>query len=102
MRDPVNGFGQAKVRMLLGRLDKYYALYHVRDLDFLIYPLSTIQEFISYTKSHGTQIPEIEQTFAALVEKTQLREKLNAECGIVAVKKKRYIQKHCHRTFTNL
>ncbi|MDD4637978.1 MAG: nitroreductase [Bacteroidales bacterium] len=88
MRHPVNGFGQEKVRKLLARLDKYYALHYAKDPDFMIYPLSTIQEYIRYTKSHGTLIPEIEQQFAALVEKTQLRDKLHTECGTITVTKR--------------
>ncbi|MDD3162081.1 MAG: nitroreductase family protein [Bacteroidales bacterium] len=87
MRHPILGFGKAKVKSLLDRLNKYYALYHASDPDFMIYPLSTIQQYISYTTSQGVQIPEIEQEFTMLVEKTQLREKLHAKCGIIALKK---------------
>lgn len=34
MRNPRKGFGQQKVSELLKRLQKYYALYGDKDLDF--------------------------------------------------------------------
>lgn len=46
MRNPRKGFGQQKVSELLKRLQKYYALYGDKDLDFLKYPLATIKKYI--------------------------------------------------------
>lgn len=66
MRTPKNGFGQAKVLALILRLIKYKQLYATQDPTFLIYPLSTIQQYIAYTQKNGISIPEIESAFQRL------------------------------------
>lgn len=70
MRFPRKGFGQDKVLFLICRLSKYYDLYGKRDLFFLIYPLSTILEYIKYTKNNDVDIFSIEAEFKRLYEKT--------------------------------
>lgn len=64
MRTPRRGFGQAKVLALMGRLKTYVEKY--ADKDFVIYPLSTIKEYIAYQQQDGVAIPAIESSFEAL------------------------------------
>lgn len=84
MRNPRKGFGQEKVTNLIVRLNKYYQLYGNIDKEFLIYPLSTIKEYISYTITHGTDISSIEQQYNKLLEITKIKEdQLNITGGIL-------------------
>ena len=69
MRNPRIGFGQEKVKALLGRLGKYFELYGDVDLNFLKYPLSTIQSYIEFTKKNGVEIDAIESSYKDLVRK---------------------------------
>jgi len=87
MRSPRKGFGQEKITNLINRLCKYYNLYHSVDLNFLIYPLSTIKSYILYSHENEIQIFDIENRFLQLLEKTKLEIELKDECGIKLIKK---------------
>lgn len=67
MRNPKKGFGQKKVLNLLKRLDKYLTTYYELDSAFMDYPLSTINNYIQYTKSNGVEIPIIETMYKQMV-----------------------------------
>lgn len=69
MKNPKLGFGQEKVKKLLGRLNKYYDLYIQEDQGFIRYPLSTILTYITYTENQGISIPIIKREFQELVKK---------------------------------
>ena len=84
MRNPRKGFGQQKVICLLGRLKKYVDNYSNENSLFLDYPLSTIQNYIDYTKSNGTEIPKIEYEFHKLLEAIQ-KESVDGHAGIERV-----------------
>ena len=47
MKNPRKGFGQEKVMKLIIRLGKYFEYYGKEDPQFLNYPLSTINNYIS-------------------------------------------------------
>lgn len=78
MRTPRKGFGQKKVTLLLIHLREYARLYKNVDTTFLVYPLSTIAQYIQYTKASGVDISQIEMQFNDVmsyvgIEKRQLR-----------------------------
>ncbi len=66
MRNTRHGFGQAKVGALIERLGKYNRRYGQTDRDFLIYPLSTIKEYIAYQHRDNVEITDIEKRFQQL------------------------------------
>ncbi|MGN0235891.1 MAG: nitroreductase family protein [Paludibacteraceae bacterium] len=81
MRTPKRGFGQQKVIALLHRLRKYYDLYGIEDKDFLIYPLSTIKNYIAYTEANGVSIPTIKHLFETLLTYTNIHSDQLVTCG---------------------
>lgn len=66
LRSPRKGFGQQKVMNLLDRLDQYAERFGGEDIRFLSYPLGVVKHYISYTKSSGVEIPEIEKSMICL------------------------------------
>ncbi|MBQ0050084.1 MAG: nitroreductase family protein [Bacteroidales bacterium] len=64
MRTTRRGFGQAKVLALMGRLQTYVEKY--ADKPFVVYPLSTIKEYIVFQQKDGVAIPQIETRFDEL------------------------------------
>lgn len=66
MRNTKKGYGQAKVTALLNRLERYYNLYGSQDKLFLAYPLTTIDEYISFQKDAGVEVPDIERQYEQL------------------------------------
>ena len=87
MRNTRKGFGQAKVSALIERLGRYHRLYGAEDSHFLMYPLSTIKEYIAYQKNDGVQIPEIERAFRQLCDEVGVaQESLEAPAGIELMK----------------
>lgn len=84
MPTPKKGFGQEKVLALMERLSLYYDRYGKEDFEFLRYPLSTIKEYIIYTRQTGVDIPRIEERFEALLERTGVsKEDICLPAGIV-------------------
>lgn len=70
MRNPRKGFGKQKVQKLLNHLSHYCDLYINVDKEFLIYPLSTIHNYILYTINSGEEIPEIVEAFNSLARRS--------------------------------
>lgn len=92
MPHPKKGFGQEKVLALIERLSLYYKLYGQVDAEFLRYPLSTIKEYIKYTRQTGVDIPMIENGFGHLLMLTGFSEEdICLPAGIV-IKSKEKIQ----------
>ena len=83
--NPRKGFGQSKVKKLIDRLDKYVSLFGMND--FLNYPLSTIKNYIHYTKNNSVEIDEIEMSYQKLISKINNYE-LNIESGVKLINKK--------------
>lgn len=100
MRNPKLGFGQEKVRALIKRLGKYYNLYGLDDLDFLKYPLSTIQSYIEYTKGNGVMIDDIETEFRTLVGRVEISLG-DIKSGVKTVLK-REVLASCNKDFKSL
>lgn len=100
MRAPKKGFGQAKVLALLERIDKYVDRYFDIDSQFLEYPLSTIKNYIDYTKRMGVEIPQIESAFNALLVKAKCTH-IESHGGIVKVTKQHVLSK-CNSDFESL
>lgn len=102
LENPRIGFGQKKVLALLDRLKKYLSLYGEQDKDFLLYPLSTIKEYILFTKKTGVEIPEIEESFCALLKEAAIDyDRLTFSAGV------RYVSKGeiwtlCNSTFPSI
>lgn len=93
MRNPRKGFGQQKVLALLQHLENYIQLYKSRDSAFLLYPLSTIEQYIQYTKNNGTDIPIIEKKFCNLLSLAEIDiYQLHTNAGIREVTKEQIIQ----------
>ena len=69
MNHPKKGFGQEKVKALLGRLSLYYDKYGNEDTTFLLYPLSTIKAYIAYQHQDNIDISNIDELFSALCAK---------------------------------
>lgn len=94
IRTPKKGFGQQKVIALLQRLQKYYDLYGTEDKMFMIYPLSTIQEYIQYIETNGVAIPTIKQSFDTLLTHADIQPTQLFHCGgIQTVTKEEIITK---------
>lgn len=74
MRNTRRGFGQAKVTALIERLRKYNRLYGGAGNTFLVYPLSTIKEYIAYQHRDGVEISEIERAYRVLCEEAGIEE----------------------------
>lgn len=100
LRNPRKGFGQAKVSSLLKRLNKYTNLYWKPEDDFLSYPITTIYNYIEYTKQNGVSIPDIEQQFNVLVDKTKITP-LKGNGGITK-ETREHIQSLCNKDFNSL
>ena len=102
LEHPRIGFGKKKILALLGRLRKYLSLYGEQDKDFLLYPLSTIKEYILFTKKTGVKIPEIEESFRSLLNDAAIDyDQLNLTAGV------RYVEKGeiwalCNSTFSSI
>ena len=100
MRNPRKGFGQQKVMDLLQRLNKYVDLYYKVDSSFLEYPLSTIRNYINFTKENGTDIPEIEHEYRKLLDKTTIGE-VKGHAGITMTTR-RHINEEAEKDFEHL
>lgn len=70
MKNPRKGFGQAKVTNLINRLQKYNKRYGKEDSRFLLYPLSTIKEYIRYQENDGVDVSRIKEAFDSLCEQS--------------------------------
>ena len=101
MRNPKKGFGQQKVMNLLNRLDKYMTIYYVQDSAFMDYPLSTISNYIQYTKSKGVDIPDIEAKYNQIVMRLKERKYNHIPSGIVP-ETKAHILGNCNSDFESL
>ena len=102
MRAPRKGFGQEKVSKLLSRLQTYYLNYGHIDKGFLIYPLSTIKEYISYTNKNGTEIHHIEKKYHNTLKICIITEdELNISSGIQTITKEEIITQS-HKSFKDL
>lgn len=102
MRIPRKGFGQKKVALLLEHLRQYAQLYKNTDAAFLIYPLSTIAQYIQYTKTSGIDIPQIEALFKNVMSYAGIEERqLHPTAGIREITKK-YIQEQSSLSFESL
>ena len=99
MRSPKKGFGQEKVKRLLERLNLYFNKYGQLDIEFLAYPLATIQHYIDYTKSKGIKIDEIEYEFNKLLKKSKLV--IPNYAGVVQVSKDQVLNE-CNKSFESL
>lgn len=99
MRSPKKGFGQEKVKRLLERLNSYFNKYGQLDIEFLAYPLATIQHYIDYTKSKGIKIDEIEYEFNKLLKKSKLV--IPNYAGVVQVSKDQVLNE-CNKSFESL
>lgn len=100
MRNPKKGFGQKKVVNLIRRLLIYSDRYLTEDRNFINYPLSTIQVYINYTKSHGVKIPEIEKKFIDLLNITGAQT-VSCDAGVISLTKEDIISK-CNVDFESL
>lgn len=69
MRNTRKGFGQEKVLNLIHRLSLYDERYGKNDKSFLMYPLSTIKEYIAFQNNNGIEIPVIKKAFEDLCAK---------------------------------
>lgn len=86
MRCTKKGFGQVKVKALIGRLEKYNRLYGSQNAEFLIYPLSTIKSYIEYQKKDNVDMGDIETEFCALCSAASIEmASLSVPAGIVTV-----------------
>ena len=101
MRNPRKGFGQQKAINLLDRLDKYMTIYYEQDPSFMDYPLSTISNYIQYTKSNGVKIPAIETKFHKVVMRLKDRKYNCIPSGIVP-ETKTHMFDNCHSDFESL
>lgn len=81
MRNPRIGFGQKKVELLLGRLNDYADKYLLDDMEFLRYPLSTIKNYIDFTKRNGVNISKIELEYEKLKSRTNIHD-LTIQAGV--------------------
>lgn len=100
MRNPRKGFGQQKVSELLKRLQKYYALYGDKDLDFLKYPLATIKKYIEYTEANGVKIESIKNEYKNIASHFDASE-IRSHAGIQEVTKE-FIFSTCNSNFKSL
>ncbi len=100
MRNPRKGFGQEKVDGLLDKLDRYYNSFFTENPDFLKYPLSTIKQYIEYTKDNGVDIQHIECKYNELLSKTGFAE-VERNGGIHKVFKEDILTK-CNIDFESL
>ncbi len=100
IRCPKNGFGKEKVKSLLLDLLKYKALYGNPN-NFLCYPLATIEEYISYTKTNGNTIDEIETLFLQLNDQISFDVNKAPIAGVV-VKTKEQIEEEKKANFNGL
>lgn len=99
MRSPKKGFGQEKVKRLLEKLNLYVNKYGELDIDFLAYPLATLQHYIDYTKSKGIKIDEIENEFNNLLKKSKLT--IPNYAGVVLISKDQILNE-CNKSFESL
>ncbi|MDD3078911.1 MAG: nitroreductase family protein [Paludibacter sp.] len=102
MKNPRKGFGQKKVKALILRLSEYTDKYYATDKEFLLHPISTIHQYIEYTKANNVEIREIEILYNLLLDKTNYKEsELFHSTGIKKAYKKE-ILKNCNTTFESL
>lgn len=101
MRNPKKGFGQQKVTNLLNRLDKYMTIYYQHDSAFMDYPLSTISNYIQYTKSNGIDIPAIEKMYNQTVMRLKDGKYNHIPSGIFPETKAHILDK-CNSDFESL
>lgn len=99
MRSPKKGFGQEKVKRLLEKLNLYVNKYGELDIDFLAYPLATLQHYIDYTKSKGIKIDEIENEFNNLLKKSKLA--IPNYAGVILISKDQILNE-CNKSFESL
>lgn len=69
MPEPRLGFGRRRALHLIGKLDRYAALYGSREPEFLAYPLQTLAGYMSYTEHSGVEIPEIRSAYGSILQK---------------------------------
>lgn len=100
MRNPKKGFGQQKVINLIKRLDRYADLYLSHDAEFITYPLSTIKNYIKYTKDSGVNIGHIEESYRALLEKVGFDD-VEGHAGICK-ETRNHILEECKKDFKSL
>ncbi len=102
MRNPRKGFGQQKVKTLIIELIEYTDKYYNIDKEFLLHPISTIHQYIHYTKAKNVEIKEIENLFAILLKKTNYKEtELLQTTGIKNITKKEILET-CNTSFESL
>lgn len=101
MRNTKKGFGQTKVIALLNRLEKYYNLYGSQDKRFLAYPLTTIAEYISFQKSTGVEVPDIEYKYNQLCHTTGIIPDNTIHAGI-KIQKREELQNQAKGDFESL
>lgn len=97
IRCPKNGFGREKVKSLLVDLLKYKKLYGNID-NFLYYPITTIREYISYSKANGNDFEEIESLYQQLKEGLSFEFDCAPVAGVI-VKTKEQIEKEKKTNF---
>jgi nitroreductase len=101
MQHPRKGFGQEKVKNLIGRLNDYYRAYGQEDLDFLAYPFSTIQAYFRYSKENGMEYPELEKAYEELKAKAPSVRPAAFEAGILSTTRKQLLET-CDNGFESL
>lgn len=82
MRNVRRGFGQQKVVNLLSRLEKYYQRYGLSDIEFLRYPITTIDQYIQYQQRNGVSIPHIIAQFEQLCQQTNIYPSAEYKAGV--------------------
>lgn len=100
MRSPKYAFGKNKVNNLIDRLLIYANKYFNVDNDFLNYPLSVINHYISYMKNQGVDIKEINDKFQLVISKYPLID-LSVPSGVYT-KDKDSVQTNCRLSFKEL
>lgn len=73
MRNPRKGFGQQKVKDLIGELLVYNETFGKDGTSFLQYPVNTINTYILYTKRNNVEINDIEQDFVQLIQQSGIK-----------------------------
>lgn len=97
MRNPRLGFGQAKALRLIDELIVYAKKYANVDREYLQYPINTLHTYIEYTKSHGTEIFEIEKKYNFLVGLSKLTPQ-KGKGGVLTLTKEE-ISEHLNTNF---
>lgn len=99
MRNPKRGYGQKKVLHILDVLEDYFNRYGTDD-GFLVYPLSTIKEYIGYTLNTGVEIPYIEERFKILCDKCKIHTFIKNSGTYVLARQQ--VEEKCKGDFSSL